>query len=254
MNREYKAKTQSCFSVVGTSQTLALGGAPAVAVTTFTLSATPQKSVMLGVLNLVTEVDGMISDIKVAGQSVFCSDGSTPIQLFNQYAHAVSERYAGIALGAGLDVFVDGSLDTSGDVSLAWFVDPIEKAVDMSQQTEFYNYCFGLGTKSAAASTTETLQQVSTRPCTLGELVAYEKDGNNADIYITSIKVGGEELLTGAGDQKINLASFNADQPNIAGLDLNYRIGSNVPVAIKFENVHATLAREVRAGIYCRIG
>jgi len=253
MNREYKAKSQACYSVIGNSQTLALGGQPAVNKTNFQLTGTPQKPVMLGVLNIGATQKGVINDIKVAGQSVFCSDSSADISMFQTNSHAVQERYCGIALGAGLDIFIDGTLAEAGNAYFAWMVDEITAPVSKAEQTAMYDYVFGLGSASIAAASSGTLRAVSVRPCTLGELILSTTiDADAGDLFVTSVKVGGEELLTGAGDQEINLATFDYHQPNIQGANLDFQIGSNVPVQITIKNVNDTNARTVRGGIFCR--
>jgi hypothetical protein len=253
MNREYKAKSQACYSVIGNSQTLALGGQPAVNKTNFQLTGTPQKPVMLGVLNIEATQKGLINDIKVAGQSVFCSDESADIGMFHTTSHAVQERYCGITLGAGLDVFIDGTLETAGNAYFAWMVDEIKAPVSKAQQAEMYDYVFGLGSASIDGSSTGVLRAVSVRPCTLGELIlTTTNEADSGDLFITSVKVGGEELLTGAGDQEINIRTFNYHQPNVQGANLDFQIGSNVPVQITIRNVNDTLARTVRGGIFCR--
>lgn len=253
MNRQLLAKTQDgCNAVAGDSQTLFLGGAPATAVTNFTLTGTPQKPVMLGVLNIMSTQSGVINDIKIAGQSVFTSDKPCAIELFYYLATSIRERYCGVTMGAGLDVFIDGKLNSSGDVAFAWAVDPVEKALEKRDQAPFYDWIFGLDQADIGALSTGTLSAVSVRPCSLGELMLFGTDTNQSDVFVTSVKVGGDELLTGDGNQAIPLSAFLPNQQNDSGLDLNYKIGSNVPVSITIQNRHATVAYLVSGGIYCR--
>ena len=255
MSREFKSKSRGCYQAQGKTQSLVLSGAPVVGNAAPLLVATPQKAIMLGVLNIESSQLGNVTDITVMGERLMVSNATAPLEMFNNLTTDPNETYAGFTIGGGKNIAINCTLAGVGDTSFGWFCDPITREVPNEKEGEFTNWIYGLGEINIIAGATGVLVGVSNRPCTLGKLllanhsVAAIPDRN---LIVTSVVVAGDELLAGDGTQQVPLSNFFGTSQASTGLDLNYRIPYNANVSITVSNVDAALAATVAGGVFCR--
>ena len=269
MNRSdvYRAAHGITFAQkVGSAQNLFLAGTQnrLGAAGAFTQTAEAQRSCLLQTFtvsaqNAGVQCEGVITEITVAGQSCMVSDQSCAIGAFSPTAYNASARSLGISVDNNMKVTVQGELiNTGGNVSLAIALDPIPTAAvkTRAEQAQAYNFVFGLGTVNIAAGATGSLKARSNRAVTLGELTLQNLTAaggafvNNDDIIITSILVGGLQMLNGStADQEISLDAFIA-QASDPMLSFSYPINPQTEVEIKFNNVGANPC-DIGGAIFC---
>jgi len=254
---------------VGTAQNLFLSGVQnrLAAPGGFTQTAESQRPCLLQALTIDAKsatgepATGEITEVTVAGQSCFVSDKSCSIQAFSPEAFNASCRSLGISVNNNMKVVVQGNLtNAGGNVSLAIALEPIteDQVKTRAEQAEAYNYVFGCGTATIAAAGKASLTARSNRAVTLGELIIANETAPggafvvNSDIVVTSILIGGLEMLNGAtGAQEISLNCFQSIASDYQGLNFGYPIAPQTEVEIKFENKDAVNAATVSGAIFC---
>ena len=252
---------------VGTAQNLYLGDAQIRGLgagVAFTQTAVVQRPVMLSTMNICSSApEGDITNITVAGLSLFTSNQSAALECFAPASFGQRQRVIGISMSNNQTLVVQGNLTAGGDVAMAAAVDPLTQSEvkQPSDQALGYNYIFGLGSVAVPAIVgvvpgQATLNAVATRDCTLGEIILASHTAAIAtagsDIMVTSILIGGLEQLCGAtATQQIPLQAFfnNASDAN-SGLRLSYPIQTNAQVSITLQNFNAAPIT-VAGGIFC---
>ena len=217
MSREFKSKSRGCYQAQGKTQSLILSGAPVAGISPL-LTATPQKAVMLGVLNIESSQLGNVTDITVMGQRLMVSNATAPLEMFQNTTTDPRETYAGFTIGGG-------------------------------------KQAYGLGSVNIVAGASGTLVGIANRPCTLGQLILANHSVAaipSANLLVTSVVVAGDELMAGDGTQQAPISSFLNSSQASGGLDLNYRIPYNANVTITISNVDAALLGTVAGGVFCR--
>tara|TARA_R110000824_G_scaffold128708_1_gene289786 strand:+ start:389 stop:1159 length:771 start_codon:yes stop_codon:yes gene_type:complete len=254
MSREFKSKSRGCYQAQGKTQSLILSGTALNAVAPL-LSATPQKAIMLGVLNIESTQLGNVTDITVMGERLMVSNASAPLEMFSNATTDPRETYAGFTIGGGKNANIQVQLAAVGNTSFGWFCDPISKEVANEAEGEFANWIYGLGSVNIPFGTSAVLVGVSNRPCTLGQLILANHSVAaipSSNLLVTSVVVAGDELLAGDGTQQVPLSAFQNNSQASTGLDLNYRIPYNANVTITIQNVDAALLGTVAGGVFCR--
>jgi len=254
MSREFKSKSRGCYQAQGKTQSLILSGAP-VAGAAPLLTATPQKAVMLGVLNIESSQLGNVTDITVMGERLMVSNATAPLEMFQNNTTDPRETYAGFTIGGGKQANINVTLAAAGNTSFGWFCDPISKEVANEAEGEFANWIYGLGSVNIVAGASATLVGVANRPCTLGQLILANHSVAaipSSNLLVTSVVVAGDELIYGDGTQSSSISSFLNSSQTSTGLDLNYRIPYNANVTITIQNVDAALLGTVAGGVFCR--
>jgi hypothetical protein len=230
---------------------------------TGTITATAQVPLLLEDLAMTFEGnDGFsVTDFKLAGQSLMCSD-----QSFSGKALAVlsqTESYRSISCPIDSNQVFEIAVDNFGAVGarfgFAIGTTPIAQSqvLPTSQLGQAINVFFGLGRAVAIpGGGSGTLSATALRPCTLGRLVLVE-DGiagiNTADMddfEITSIKVNNIELLSGsASDNPVPAKTCSYWSTLGQDLLLAYPIAlnGNITITIKNNNVGA---KSVSGGIF----
>lgn len=232
----------------------------------FTITAEAQAPCLLQACTIDAQstgeqTTGLISEISVGGQSVMVSDQSACIAAFGPTAFNQDARSLGISVNNNMKVVVQGSSSAAAaNVSLAIAVDPIpsEKVKTRAEQAYNYNFCFGLGEKVIGAAASATLSARSNRAVTLGDIILQNNTlpgGTfvlSEDLVITSILIGGLEMLNGVtGAQEVGLSCFAAQASNYSGLKLGYPINPQTEVAITVKNYDAANAATVAGAIFC---
>ena len=234
MSREFKSKSRGCYQAQGKTQSLILSGAPVAGISPL-LTATPQKAVMLGVLNIESSQLGNVTDITVMGQRLMVSNATAPLEMFQNTTTDPRETYAGFTIGGGKQANINVTLAAAGNTSFGWF--------------------YGLGSVNIAAGASGTIVGVANRPCTLGQLILANHSVAaipSSNLLVTSCVVAGDELMAGDGTQSAPISSFINSSQAAGGLDLNYRIPYNANVTITIQNVDAALLGTVAGGVFCR--
>ena len=258
MNRQKMSIAENCISYnqrFDEAQSFLLSSAKGASGTTFDLTATTQRPILLQSFGFTATQTGMISDIKVAGQSLFCSDQSAAAGAFSFDAFGAESRVIGLTISNNQTVNVSGTLSGAGTSGFAISAYPIESAQvrNLKEQGERYNYVFGLPETTIAAGSTATMQATATRGCVLGEVRLVNQDATTTtsdNIVISSFKVSGIEMLSGDSGQEVPLEALEGGASDVLGLQLNYPIEPNAIVSITLENKAGATAAKVAGAIF----
>lgn len=202
-----------------------------------------------------------ITDFKLAGQSLMCSDQSFAAKALSNVAQV--EGYRSISCPIDQNQTFEVSFENAGTTAerfgFAIGATPIPRSevIPTSRLGQALNVFFGLGrTASIGAGATGTFSATALRPCTLGRLVIVE-DGqagiNLQDLdklSIESIKVNNIELLS--GDSSENPVPAKSCSPySTMGEDLllAYPISLNGNITIQIKNNDA-VAHTLSGGIF----
>tara|TARA_R110002096_G_scaffold268624_2_gene462503 strand:- start:2750 stop:3562 length:813 start_codon:yes stop_codon:yes gene_type:complete len=265
MDRQLIAKANHNITLrqkVGTAQNLFLGDAQlrgVVAGAPWVQTATIQRPAVLQCLN-IDSTDGLgdITNITVAGLSLFVSTGSAALACFSSFSNsalAAKQRSIGISINNNQTVVVQGSLVAGGNVGMGISIDPLKSPADVkspANQAHGYDFIFGMGTILVPAGGVATLAQTATRPVTLGEVIlaSHTPAVNLDDLVVESVEVAGLEMLAGAtATQQIPLSILTNNSGDVAGLRLSYPIAANAQVRIRVRNFNAA-ACQVSGGIF----
>lgn len=243
--------------LLGNNSPVVLAGATA------TISMTAQIPLLLEDICMTYEGnDGFqITDFKLAGQSLMCSD-----QPFSGKALSVmsqSESYRSISCPIDSNQTFEVAIDNFGAVGnrfgVAIGTTPIAQSqvIPTSKLGQAINVFFGLGrTPAIPAGGTGVLSATALRPCTLGRLVLVE-DGTLGtvltdmdDFEITSIKVNNIELLSGsASDNPVPAKSCSYLSTLGQDLLLAYPISLNGNITVTIKN-NGAVGKNVSGGIF----
>ena len=225
---------------VGTAQNLYLSspqnrglGAGAA----FTNTSTIQRPILIQTLNIDgTDDQGDITEITIAGLSLFVSDQSACLAAFSSKSFGSRNRSVGVSALNNQTVVVQGSLVNGGNVGVAIAVDPLEarSVKSPANQAKAYNFVFGLGTVSIPAGGVNTASLISAelRP----ELCRY--------------RVAGLSMLCGqTGAQQIPLTALEHSSSDLLGLKLSYPIEANARVEVVLRNYDGANACQVSGAI-----
>lgn len=226
----------------------------------FKLGGTAQINLLLEDLILTQEgaCFGAVESITLAGQSLMTSDSDAPIGMWASNAQLEGFRSVSCPIGVNQKFEVSGTMNAAANLNMAVSTSPITAAeyVPTSQLGSALNYVFGVtgkGTATKAAST--TFQATCLRSTVLGRIVIVNQDTANVtndDLFITSIKCEGIELLSGeAGNDSIGVDALTSLATDLNGLQLAYPIQSNGIFQITVENKNAANDATIGIGIYC---
>jgi|TARA_R100000084_G_scaffold109063_2_gene73791 hypothetical protein len=175
---------------------------------TVTAASTTQVPVLLEDLIVASSAfDGTVSQIRVAGQSIFASSGTVPTNVFSAVAQTEGYRSISIPINQQQQLsvdFVGGA--AAANYSFACGTTPIPQdavvPTDMIGSALSYVAGFDGGFTNIAAGATATLTMTILRPVVLGRLVLCldtDPDSINglADVNINSILVNNIELKSG---------------------------------------------------------
>jgi len=264
MNRATASKAENCISYnqrFDEAQSFLLSSprsAPGAG--QYTITATTQRPILLQSFGLQSNsaagaiVQGMISDIKVAGQSLMVSDQSVAAGCFDYSNFGAENRVIGLTINNNQTVSVTGTPGAAASTGFAISAFPIEPSQvrNLKEQATRFNYIFGLPQTAIGAGASANVQATATRGCVLGEVRLVNQDVAavpSADLVITSFKIGGIEMLCGATGQQVPFAALEGNASDVLGLALNYPIESNSIVSITVQNLAAAGAT-VAGGIF----
>lgn len=230
------------------AQGLDLGLGRVAATTTGTLTGTLDATVLLQDVIIDSDQDGLIDDIKVSGQSVWCSDKGGDINAFKRDAQVEGHRGLGIALVQNQTVTVDYTLDAAGKIAGSVGTDPVnpEAFVPVNQLGSALDYAGGLGNVSVAGASAGVLSCTVRRPVMLGRLIL-SPESDAIDIVVTSVKVNNIELLSGGGE--VPIAAFAHDCTDVDGCVLGYPVETNDTLQISLHNYNVA-ARKVKGTFF----
>ncbi len=259
MNRQKISKAENCISYsqrFNEAQSLFLSPAKSTGAAAANVIATTQRPLLLQSLGISSTQFGDISDIKVAGQSLNCSDSSAAIGAFLFANQGASNRVIGLTIANNQTVSIEAALAGAGDFGFgisAYPIDP-QNVRSLKEQADRYNYYFGLGVAAPAGLGAATLQSTATRGCVLGEVRLVNQTAGGAvpdsDLVITSFKVSGIEQLAGDTNQEVPFSAFTGSSTDVMGLALDYPIEPNAIVQIVVENKNAAAAATVSGAIF----
>jgi len=226
-----------------------VGAAPIAAAGTGTLSATAQIPLLLEdlAISFGQGDDFEVSDIKLAGQSLACSDKN---MCGKAWAFASqSEGYRSLSTPIDQNQTLEVSISNTGAAGqvfgFACGTTPIapSEVIPTSRLGQALNYFFGLGNVTIAAAATGVLSATALRPVTLGRLILSERGKAGIDfselddITIDSIKVNNIELLSGnATDNPIPGTTCSVYSTLDQDLLLAYPIALNGNITITLTN------------------
>jgi hypothetical protein len=253
---------------IGTAQNLYAGTTQIrqAAAGAFTLTATIQAPCLLQTINVSSSNPNQftISDITVAGQSVFTSNGVAVGSAFTPNAAPAGSfnRALGISVTNAMEVVVQGSTSATSNISLACGLDPLDasKVKSTAEQAYAYNFVHGLGTvnipaEAAGVPGQATLSSVSNRQVILGmiQLGVLTAGIPNTDILVSSFKIDSLEMLNSStGAQDITLEQFANLATTIRDNTLGYSLNPQSRVDITLKNWNAAGGGcDVSGAIFC---
>lgn len=234
------------------AQGLALGLPRATGAAAFSLTGTLQQAALLQDLVLNADQLGLVTDIRVAGQSIMVSNQGADISMFAAAAQSEDHRGFGIALDSQQEVSVQGTLAAAGTVYGGLALDPVDpsQVVPVNQLGQELDYCCGLGSVSVGAGADADLTATIRRPVFLG-LLCLTPSADAIDITVRSVKVNNIELLNGpAGvNGEVGIEMFSSLATDLDGRIIGYPTRQNDQISITCHNYNVA-ARTVYGGAF----
>lgn len=240
-------------------QSFMLGFDDVAAGTAVLLTAKLQQACLLNDLGIDCANPGLVTDVRVAGQSIVCSDSGMPFGAFRNDAGVEGHRGIAIALDQNQEVTINAA-PASSAVVRAWIgIDPVspEKVDDVNNLADRLNFVFGGGSSGAVAiSSSATSTAIARRDCVLGPmLVDYTAAGSHIiqDALLTSLKVNNLELMNGIAGSEIPLKALAPDATDVDGRTVAYLVQANTAVVATFRNDDADSGDTFTArwGFFC---
>ncbi len=241
------------------AQSFFLGFSDAAAGTSVDLTATAQQACLLNDLGVTCANQGLVTEVKVAGQSIMCSDKGMPFGAFRSDAGVEGHRAIGIAIDQQQTVTINAA-PASSSVVRAWIgIDPANPARidDVNQIGDRLNRFFGGGSSGACAISASTESTAtSRRDCVLGPMIVdYLAAANHIiqDATLTSLKINNLELMNGASGSDVPLSALAPDATDIDGRTVAYLVTKNAAVIATFRNDDADSGDTFTArwGFFC---
>lgn len=239
-------------------QGLALGLQRVAASATPTLEGELQVDALLEDPTFVSSAEGLVTDFRIGGQPVLCSDKGAGWRMFHSQAQSEGHRSLGIPLKQKQLVSVTFALTGAATTCGAIGVKPIPPGEAVAPNdpsiAKRLDYVFGLGSVNIGAGATGELVATSRREGTLGLLVLYSPTAAAAyDVTVSDITVNNRPLLagrvSGATIDRSPLAWFDYLNTDCDGRILACPIGVNETVRVAMLNNNAG-AIDVYGGIF----
>jgi len=227
---------------------------------------TTQGDVRLGAWRLtcvdtttqVVQQDAILSDFRIANQSVFCSSGTGMPAAAMAFSAQSTDEIIGVTLAAGTSVsmsVIGGATVGGYDCGASIATDPIGELAPGQAPGDFDLDSIGLlfplnlAAIPAALGTT-VMQATCNRTCRLGKLFLTNDAANY--LAVTSLLVGGVEQLAQSTVSGIPINHFAPTSTfQNEYMDLDVVITPGEQVAISIQNFTAATASNVLGGIYC---
>lgn len=241
------------------AQSYFLGFDDQAAGTTVNLSATVQQACLLNDLVISCAVAGLLTEAKVAGQSIMCSDSGMPFGAFRYDRGLEGHSSFAIALDQQQQVALTLAPASSAVARASIGIDPVNPSdiEDVNTLGDRLNRFFGGGSSGAVAiSSTAASTATSRRDCILGPMVVdYTAAASHIiqDATLTSIKVNNLELMNGVSGSDVPLQALAPDATDIDGRTLAYAVQTNTAVVATFRNDDADSGDvyTARWGFFC---
>jgi len=230
----------------------------------FTITARVQSPCLLQTINVSSSApqEFTISDITVAGQSVFTSNGVAIGTAFSPISYGAWNKALGISVLNSMDVVVTGVTTATSNLSLQCGLDPLptSKVQSTAEQAYSYNFAHGLGSVLVPAfgggvAGEATLSSVSNRQTVLGQIVMGATTAGIplTDIVVTSFKIDSLEMLNGStNNQEYSLEQFAAESACIRDNTLGYSVNPQSRIDITLRNYSAVAGGcNVSGVIFC---
>jgi hypothetical protein len=222
------------------------------ATTAKVLTESLAQDFLLEDLTLYSDQLGLVTDIRLAGQSVFCSDLACDLSAFHPEAVVEGQRSFGVPLSQSLAVQVSATLIAAGALSGSLGVQPIppegKPFPDVASLGKRLNLFFGLGSSTFAAAAINTITAKALRDCTLGRLVM-STSANQANLTVNDIRISRKNMLGGMTPAPVSLMSLGPFATDVDGLVLAQQVHPGDVVEIDVEN-HTAVAAVVRGAIF----
>ena len=189
--------------------------------------------------------EGLITDFRVGGQTLMCSDQGVGWKLWHAQSALEGSRAIGLPVPANTKVSVSGTLVAAGTIVAGIGVDPIppgEARVPNSPEVaDRLNYVFGLGSVAVPAGGDAFLAATCKRECTLGPLVLWSPTAAAAfDVTVENVEINNKPMpagrVSGANIDRGPLTYFDFLRTDLDGRTLNAECGYNHSVAVKLHN------------------
>ena len=227
---------------------------------------TTQGDVRLGAWRLTcvdsttqnVQQDAILSDFRIANQSVFCSSGTGMPAAAMAATSQSTDEIIGVTLAAGTSVsmsVIGGAAVGGYDCGASIATDPVGELAPGQAPGDFDLDSIGLlfplnlAAIPAALGTT-VMQATCNRTCRLGKLFLTNDAANY--LGVTSILVGGVEQLAQSTVSGVPINHFSPTSTfQNEYMDLDVVITPGEQVAISIQNFTAATASNVLGGIYC---
>jgi len=215
----------------------------------YTLTGTLETDLLLEDLIIQTDNPHMLTDVTVAGQSIFASDQAVPTTALqpNSWLSNTGHKSMSIPLAARQQVAIQGDSAAlfgpaaASNIAFAIGTAPIAPAavIPVNQLgAEALSYVVGMGDVAVGAGGTAQLQCTIRRPVMLGALVLDFDAGNVNDLVVRSITVNNVQMLSGETGAlgEIPLGALVPDSSDIDGKIIGYPAPLNGQISIEVFN------------------
>ena len=194
---------------------------------------------------------GVVTDARVANQSLFTSNSTFPTAALAPNSQNNASAVIGVGLAAGTAVSVTAQSVGAGafDLAAAVGTDPVPPGIIPGEfSLPSISLLFGLGDAGAIApGATAQLTATCTRPCRLGRMV-FDSDQN---VTITSVLIAGAEQFAAAAGGAL-VSTFDLLATDEAGLSFDgYPIEAGSQVIVTITNNQAAPTVYCAGGRFC---
>jgi hypothetical protein len=236
----------------------------------YNLTSTLEQAALLEDVILGSSAPHMITDITLAGQSVWASNQPAPSTAFafNSWMGATGHRSLSVPLASRQQVVISGNSNNPGgfggapaggvNVSCAVGTAPIDpdQVVPVNDLGgEAMSYIVGLGQVQVPAAGTAQLVATIRRPCMLGALML-DFDGFGGavinDLTVESITINNVEMLSSIGTQagEISFQALVSQSSDVDGKIIGFEAPLNGQVAVTVRNYDAANPANIAGCIF----
>lgn len=229
-------------------QGLGIGLGRKTGVATGSMEGEAQVASLLNDPIFASDQEGLITDFRVGGQSLLCSDLGVGWRTFSLAAQLEDQRAIGLPVRPKTLVTIGYTLAAAGTIVGGIGTDPIpmEEARDPNDPSVAgrLNYVFGLGKTTVPNGAEATIAAVCRRSCKLGAIVLYSPTAAAyLDVEVRNIERNNATLfagrVSGATLDSLPLGYFDYLRTDTDGRRLNLDVAFNDIITVKLFNNNA---------------
>jgi hypothetical protein len=240
-----------------------LGGQSTRGVVQSVINCTAQTDILIQDLVIASSLPrGLVTDIRVAGQSVIVGTGALDLESFqpNGVPGDDGARSLGIALEQNQVLSVSTTLDLAATCAVFAGCDPINPEQVVPINYADLNYAAGLGSNNIPANSTTSFSTTINRATVLGRLCLSISDGAGGafpgvigDVCVTSLAINNIEILSGSSGSagEIPIEALLATSTMTEELIMGFYCPPNSTLTVTVRNYDLAAAVTVRGTVFC---